>query len=399
MQLTRLAALMGVVASANAQGVALSSTVKEQCFTRYTSVKPANIQTLNWNTATTLTASLYKTITPMKTITPAAVTSTVTTSPLIENFVTAPTSTDTYTTSTTITTTTSLSVTEYYTQTTTSTTTQVVLSTTTVPVPAGFTGLGAMTNYHAKRDELEARASPKAQLIPVIPPLATNGVAKLNVLAAARAGTSAVQYPIQVQCTRTTSYFSTKTLIRIVPTSTTTLDAVTAFSTTVMPTTTTITVIPAKQTKIITISSDTSTIRTTTTSSITQTNTATATVLKASATFLAQCDTNNRISQAVGQKIGTVSFNPSFILQSVYVNDDSGYACCATCAADPKCAGYAQKPGGGACYYITTDGRCDPQQSWSDRFHYYMTNGNGYTVGNGQCGFLGPQAGPPSVSS
>jgi hypothetical protein len=52
---------------------------------------------------------------------------------------------------------------------------------------------------------------------------------------------------------------------------------------------------------------------------------------------------------------------------------------------------------GGACYYLTTDGRCDVEQSWGDRFHYYNTNGAGYQVGNGQCGFLGPAAGVPAL--
>jgi hypothetical protein len=71
----------------------------------------------------------------------------------------------------------------------------------------------------------------------------------------------------------------------------------------------------------------------------------------------------------------------------------------AQCALTENCAGYAQAPvsQGGACYYLTTDGRCDVEQSWGDRFHYYNTNGAGYQVGNGQCGFLGPAAGVPVV--
>ena len=70
----------------------------------------------------------------------------------------------------------------------------------------------------------------------------------------------------------------------------------------------------------------------------------------------------------------------------------------AVCAGDANCAGYAQAPRGGACYYITTDGRCDYTQSWGDRFHYYNTNGDGYVVGNAQCGFLSPKAGLPTTS-
>ncbi|KAK4629590.1 hypothetical protein CLAFUW4_07773 [Fulvia fulva] len=69
----------------------------------------------------------------------------------------------------------------------------------------------------------------------------------------------------------------------------------------------------------------------------------------------------------------------------------------AQCGNTANCAGYAQAPqsAGGACYYIISDGRCNNQQSFGDMFRYYNTNGAGYTVGNGQCGFLLPIAGPP----
>ncbi|KAG2170068.1 hypothetical protein JADG_009807 [Aureobasidium aubasidani] len=124
--------------------------------------------------------------------------------------------------------------------------------------------------------------------------------------------------------------------------------------------------------------------------------TSTFTVAKAAATFLAQCAPSNIVSSAVGQKIGTISSNKAFTLQSLYLQDTTGYGCCAQCASDENCAGFAQAPNGGACYYITTDGRCDVDQSWGDRFHYYNTNGLGYQVGNGQCGWLGAQAGSPT---
>lgn len=67
----------------------------------------------------------------------------------------------------------------------------------------------------------------------------------------------------------------------------------------------------------------------TTVTSTTSTATATNTVFAPSATFLAQCDpTTNMISSAVGQKIGTVSYNPAFVLQSLYTQDQTGYGCC-----------------------------------------------------------------------
>jgi hypothetical protein len=63
------------------------------------------------------------------------------------------------------------------------------------------------------------------------------------------------------------------------------------------------------------------------------------------------------------------------------------------CATASNCAGYGQHPNG-VCYYITTDGRCNGAQSWGNKFHYYNIEGQGYTIGNGQCGFLNSQAGP-----
>lgn len=67
--------------------------------------------------------------------------------------------------------------------------------------------------------------------------------------------------------------------------------------------------------------------------SFNSTNTATVTVEKASATFLAQCAKSNQVASAVGQKIGTISFNPAFVLQSLYVTDTTGYGCCGKCHA------------------------------------------------------------------
>lgn len=147
-----------------------------------------------------------------------------------------------------------------------------------------------------------------------------------------------------------------------------------------------------------------------------RTQTSTLTIEVPSATFLAQCASSNIVGSAVGQKIGSITFNKAFTLQSLAVADTTGYGCCgktspelfeyfhpctnkslAQCALTQNCASYAQAPNGGYCYYITTDGRCAVDQSFGDRFNYYNTNGDGYRVGNGQCGFLGPVAGVPTV--
>ncbi|KAG9669669.1 hypothetical protein KCU99_g6450, partial [Aureobasidium melanogenum] len=207
------------------------------------------------------------------------------------------------------------------------------------------------------------------------------------------------QYPVAVSCTRSTTILATLSTTFTAATVTSTAPVPTKMITFTNTFTSTVTEIPADQTKIITIATDTVTSTSTSTSSTTETQTATFTVAVASATFLAQCAPANIVSSAVGQKIGTISFNKAFTLQSLYLQDTTGYGCCAQCALTENCAGYAQAPvsQGGACYYLTTDGRCDVEQSWGDRFHYYNTNGAGYQVGNGQCGFLGPQAGVPTL--
>lgn len=137
---------------------------------------------------------------------------------------------------------------------------------------------------------------------------------------------------------------------------------------------------------------------TTSTSTFVTTQSATITIRAPAATQYAQCQTNNQISSVFGgNQIGTLTFNGDFVLQSVNVTDTTGTGCCNVCATTANCAGYAQSPAtaGSICYFIVTDGRCDPSQTFTDTYNYYQIDTAGYTVGNAQCGQLGPQAGPP----
>ncbi|KAF4552266.1 Hypothetical protein D9617_10g072470 [Elsinoe fawcettii] len=394
-----VAALLGSTATAQS----LSTIVNSQCFTRYSIRTTNNIRTTNFATTTRRTAVLSVTNTPVQTVTPAAVTSSVTSTRTIFTTTTVPTRTNTYTTSVTLTTTQTDTEIESYTQTITTSSTTTVQSTTTVPAPAGFTNLANMPGYYAKRnavvekrEALQARDEVK-NVIPIISPAQPQPTAAA--LFARQNGSARKQYPVAVSCTASSTIITTRRTTITAATSTTTAAVPTVFVTQTSTVTVTRTSVPADATKIITVSTDTQTSTSTSTTSTTQTSTSTFTVNVASATFLAQCAPNNIVGSAVGQKIGTISFNKAFTLQSLYVKDTSGYGCCAQCATSTNCAGYAQAPGSGACYYLTTDGRCDVGQSWGDRFHYYNTNGDGYRVGNGQCGFLGPQAGiPPQVA-
>jgi hypothetical protein len=128
MQLTlSVAALLGAAAAQD-----LSSTVNTQCFTRYALQSTADIETVNLATTTTRTATVSVTETPQETITPAEVTSSVTTTRTVFETTVLPIHTDTYTTSVTLSTTLTDTETEKYTQTITESSTTTVQSTTTV---------------------------------------------------------------------------------------------------------------------------------------------------------------------------------------------------------------------------------------------------------------------------
>ncbi|KAM0724328.1 hypothetical protein Q7P37_000210 [Cladosporium fusiforme] len=320
-------ALLGSTAIAQ-----ISTTVNRQCFTRY-SLRSTNIvRTTNFATTLRRTAVVSATLTPTRIVTPAAETSTVTSTRIIPSATTLPIRTNTYTTSVTMTTTSTETEVELYTHVVTTSSTTTIQSTTTIATVSGFTNLANMNGYFPKRNAvvekrqaLQERAEIKG-LIPIIAP--ADAQPSSPALFARQAVTTGKEYPVAVSCTASTTIISTRRTTFTAATSTSTAPVPTVFLTRTETTTSTRTVVPADATRIVTVSTDTLTSTQTSTSSTTQTDTATFTVNVASATFMAQCAPNNIVGSAVGQKIGTISFNKAFTLQSLYVKDTSGYGCC-----------------------------------------------------------------------
>ena len=128
-----------------------------------------------------------------------------------------------------------------------------ISSTTIVAAPAGFTGLAKWPGYLAKRDAVARRDALAADsaaaaaavstnfLLPTIAPAARKVEAR-------KAAASRIQYPWAVQCTRSITYFTTKTTTKTVPTSTITLSVQTLWQTMTIPATKTVTIIPADAT-------------------------------------------------------------------------------------------------------------------------------------------------------
>ncbi|KAI5360738.1 hypothetical protein Slin15195_G086540 [Septoria linicola] len=376
----------------------LSSTVNRQCATRYSLKPTSTIRTTTYRASTTRTIGRTVVVNPRTTVTAAAATLVTTRTVGQFSTVTAASSTDTFTSFQTATSTSTFVVTQGFTTATT------VLSTTTVPgvtstrpTPAGFTALADTPGYFPKKRgavierSLEQRQSKAQGHIPLLPE-AGSKMAK-------RQASAQREYPVGIQCTSRTTFFSTRTATSTQAgvTSTVTAARSTVVRTITVTSTGVRTVIPADATRIITVTTGVSATVTSTSTTVT-TLSATVTIQAPAATLLAQCAANNQVSTAfAGNLIGTLTFNGDFTLQSVQVADPSGYDCCAVCANSANCAGYAQAPAsqGNVCYYVVTDGRCDATQTFGDTYNYYQLNNPGYIVGNSQCGQLAPVAGPP----
>ncbi|KAL3444141.1 hypothetical protein BJX65DRAFT_320090 [Aspergillus insuetus] len=365
-----LAALSALVAAAYA-----TATTEVFCSTAFASTSVPTPSSTGWalTTSTTLTHSVTET--PTETETPDTITSTVTTTSTNVDIIETQT-TDVYTTTQYHTLTSTATEIDSFTQTVTTSTTVTISSTTTLSTPAGFTPIASEPGYHAKRDgELDKRVTTTA-----------------NVPAVGTLTATSTHYPKVVMCETLVLDFATASVTETASVAATmTLPPSTAWTTITESTMVTSTSTLADATTITTIPV-TLTTTTTSTSSTTTTTTQTVTVDAPSATFYAQCASNNMIDSYLGQQIGYISFNSAFTMLSAVSEDLTGYDCCAICAGMADCAGWAQSPQG-YCYYIQTDGRCAGEQSFGDAFHYYTTGGPSYIVGNGACGFLGDKAG------
>lgn len=188
-------------------------------------------------------------------------------------------------------------------------------------------------------EALEARAEVAEKSFPVI---AAAPVAKSNPkekrqtkkTTSTKKTSSIKQYKTSVLChvTTTRSFTATKTTT-LKSTVTKTAAKKTVFVTKTATTTVTSRTVLAAKTEVVTVPV-TVEKTSTSTSSTTTTETKTETHFAPSNTYLAQCAPENIVSSAVGQKIGTISFNKAFILQSTYPADTTGYGCCGKSCPD-----------------------------------------------------------------
>jgi hypothetical protein len=179
-------------------------------------------------------------------------------------------------------------------------------------------------------EALEARAEVVEKSFPVIAPAAGKEKRAAKKSTSTKKTTSVKQYKTSVLChvTTTRSFTATKTTT-LKSTVTKTAAKKTVFVTKTALTTVTSRTVLAAKTEVITVPV-TIEKTSTSTSSTTTIETKTETHFAPSATYHAQCAPQNMVNSAVGQKIGTISFNKAFILQSLYPADTTGYGCCGT---------------------------------------------------------------------
>lgn len=360
---------------------------KSLCTTAY-GTKSVAPRSYGYKLTVPLTYQKRTTITPVSTITPLPITTT-TTSTSTSTVTTTSTSTSTITqfTDSTSTVTSMTSTTSTIVEVSTTTTTP---SSVVVPTSSGFTPLASSSDYVAKKRSVEdgiPAIRGRAPSLIKFPPVHGNGQFQPQV------------YPTSTICATLIEAITTNTkTFTGSSTSTTTLPASTSTQTSVVSTTTTVTVAadPAVTTTIITNTVMT-TITKTTTDSTTSTSTQTI-VAPASTTLYDQCQSNNVVGAANGNHgISYVNLDSKVMsLNSNSISDP--VQCCVSCAQAMNCAGYAQLPGG-KCYYFTwIAGQCDGSNS-SPNYYYVpldgITAGQGYIIGNGQCGQLHS---PPSSS-
>ncbi|KAI4183786.1 MAG: hypothetical protein L6R41_005200 [Letrouitia leprolyta] len=357
------------------------------CTTKY-GVKSTSVKTSSYAVTIPVTVTQKSTSTPTSTLTPPPQTTTsLATTTTTSIVVTTPTDTFTETDFTTSTTTTTTTIT---TDTTTTTTSITSVATSTVPTPAGFTPLASEPGYVPKKRSAEAVTAPAIRgrrieeratvKTPVCPQVGKPG--------------SFSQYPQSVVCgalivaktTSTKVYTATKTATTTLPAATTTV-----ISTVTETEISTSAAAPASTTITITQAAPDATETATSTS--TSTSTQTVTIVQASSTVYAACSSNNVINHANGnqgifQVYYTGGSNAPPTTNEIAISDP--VACCEQCQKTSGCTGFAQYPGEARCF-VFTQGQCVPSSNLGQLFGSSagFAPGDGYTIGNGQCGQIG----------
>ena len=321
------------------------------------------------------------TITPVSTITPPPVsTSTTSTTTLTVTDTSTPTSTITESTETTTTVTSTDTTTSIIVTTSSTTTTPAAV---TIPTAAGSTPLANSPGYVPKKRSIKdgiPAIRGRAPALVKCPPIHGNGQFTPQV------------YPTSTICGTLVQAISTTTkTFTASSTSTTTVPASTITQTSTSTATTTTTIVGDA---VLTTSTITNTITATTTTTATELTTSTAvqTVVAPTPTSYDQCKSNNVVGAANGNQgiyqPGYATYNGVSINQ-VPISDPA--QCCVTCAQAVGCVGYSQYPGGACYYYTVSAAQCNGASTFDDVFYTRASvpAGQGYIIGNGQCGRFG----------
>ncbi|PWN39319.1 hypothetical protein IE81DRAFT_369194 [Ceraceosorus guamensis] len=381
---------------------------QQACYTEYgkKSVKPVPRSTAT-KYSVTVGFPIYETVKPTITVTPATSTNTATSTTTFTVLTTAVDKTDTATQTDTVTTTTTITTTSTtQTQLPEVTTTTTVYTTTTVAAPAGFTPVRDDSSLQgrtvARRDSVEpeagsanvARSSSGTSRIELQNQLLARAKADVYSVAKDKDGklvnlcNGKKTYPSKVACKKavekvavtTYTVAGKKTVTRSAPTpiaTTTTLQSVTSTST----------VQPAAATTTVTTT-------TTSTRSVTTTATTTETLAAATKTETEQapqftayeaCEMpRNYVSSVDGLAI------QDFRAKTPLGSKDSFSAkeCCISCVTDWRCGAWLYKPSQILCqhYGEARPRRCDVGLNVAI-FAGGAGPGEGYTVGNGHCGY------------
>ncbi|KAL9577243.1 MAG: hypothetical protein Q9203_007536 [Teloschistes exilis] len=367
------------------QCIAASAYSSQLCTTKVgtKSVKP--VPSATYALTITFTKNIIVTSTPVKTVTPKAVTSTVITSVDTTVTVTGPPNTDTLTiTQTDI-------ATSTITGTSTATATEISSTTitgdpvtSTVPPPAGFTPIKNEPGYVPKvkaRDALGlvARAAAPSQIVAKCSP--------------GKPATLTPQlYPTSVICGALVETITTKTTTKTASTTNTITAAIpTSFVYSTVTSTSTSTIIPVPVTSTISATvSTTLTTSTATTTTSTTTVTSTTIVQGTATTSYAACGPSNIATTANGGH--TISEVDGGVGNSAsFVTVDSPYSCCVACiTSSDNCRAFVYIGLPGFECELITGNTCDPGVPFGGlqfRTDPYAMD-QGLPVGNGRCGIV-----------
>ncbi|KAK4542946.1 hypothetical protein LTR36_005944 [Oleoguttula mirabilis] len=361
-----LAVLALAALPANAQ----STVTQSSCTTAMSSKSISPVKTSSNKITITNTPTTTVTSTPSTVKTPHPSTVTTTVASITTLTVTNSQITDVFTdTITVLTTSTSTAPTSTYTSTVTQSTDTSVTSTSTVGTPSGFIPIQTSVPEAPARKRDAQPLSPNSGSL----------IARANVLKTLQGGGSGTnaktQYPQKVSCLiEVTVYKPAKTVVQMARTTktlTTTASTSTITSTTTISATSTVLLSDASTT-VSTTSIIIILASTTPSTTVYTTTTTTNTVVAATATYYAQCQSDNFI--------GTNGYTGAGSAEAYVVNNiNSAYDCCAACASTTGCEFVAYDADVWGCMIFYNDA-----QTCTDTAEFALDQSvNRYTASNG----------------